>query len=178
MDLTLEVIETERLLLVLADLKFANEIFKNFNSETTKYMYPKPANDISETIDFLSNSILEMKKGTNYQVIITKKDTHEFIGCAGLHDLTSEIPELGIWIKKESFGNKYGQETIKGIVNWAVKQNKWNKARYPVDKRNISSRKIPESLNGIIVKEFKSINMSNVELDEVEYEVSLEKDFA
>lgn len=62
MDLTLEVIETERLLLVPADLKFANEIFKNFNSETTKYMYPKPANDISETIDFLRNSILEMKK--------------------------------------------------------------------------------------------------------------------
>lgn len=62
MDLTLEVIETERLLLVPADLKFANEIFKNFNSETTKYMYPKPANDISETIDFLSNSILEIPR--------------------------------------------------------------------------------------------------------------------
>jgi RimJ/RimL family protein N-acetyltransferase len=178
MDFTLEVIETERLLLVPADLKYANEIFKNFNSEITKYMCPKPADNISETKNFLSKSISEMKKGTNFQVIITRKDTHEFIGCAGLHKLTSETPELGIWIKKESFGNKYGQETIKGIVNWAVKQKKWNKARYPVDKRNISSRKIPESLNGVIIKEFKNVNMSNFELDEVEYEISLEKEFA
>lgn len=177
-DLTLEVIETERLLLVPADLKYADDIFKHFDSETTKYMYPKPADAISETKEFLSNAISEMKKGTNYQVIITRKDTHEFIGCAGLHELTSEIPELGIWIKKESFGNKYGQETIKGIVNWAVNQRKWRKARYPVDKRNTASRKIPESLNGVIVREFKSTNMSNVELDEVEYEISLAKGFA
>lgn len=178
MDLTLEVIETERLLLVPADLKYASEIFTHFDSETTKYMYPRPADDISETIDFLNKSISEMKQGINYQIIITKKDTHEFIGCAGLHGLTSKIPELGMWIKKGSFGNKYGQETIKGIVNWAIKQKRWSKARYPVDKKNIASRKIPESLNGIIIKEFKKLNMSNVELDEVEYEISLEKEFA
>ena len=178
MDLTKESIETTRLLLVPADIEYANEIFDNFNSEITKYMFPKPAEVIDETIEFLTNSISEMKKGTNYQVIIIMKKTNEFIGCAGLHDLTSEIPELGIWIKKEAFGNKYGQEAIKGIVNWAASQKKWKKVRYPVDKRNISSRKIPESLNGIITKQFISVNMSGFELDEIEYEISLDKEFA
>lgn len=176
-DLTLEIIETKRLRLVPADVKYAREIFTHFDSETTKYMYPKPPSDISETMDFLNKSIAALKQGKDYQIIITKKDTDEFIGCAGLHDLTCNIPELGIWIKKEAFGNKYGQETIKGIVNWAIKQKRWYKVRYPVDKRNIPSRKIPESLNGVITKEFKKMNMSNVELDDVEYEISLEKEF-
>jgi len=178
MNLLLERIETKRLLLVPADTKYAYEIYSNFDIETTKYMYPKPADNINETLDFLNNSICEMRKGTNFQLIIIEKETEEFVGCAGFHDLDNEVPELGIWIKREKFGKKYGQEAIKGIVNWAVKQNKWKKAKYPVDKRNISSRKIPESLNGIIVKEYKEKNMNGIELDEVEYEVSLEKEFA
>ncbi len=174
MDLTTVKIETNRLLLVPADIKYAECIYKNFTAEITQYMYPKPAVKIDETIAFLSKSIAEMQKGTNYQLIITKKDTGEFIGCAGLHDLLSETPELGIWIKKDAFGNKYGQEAIAGIVNWAMKQKRWKKLQYPVDKRNIPSRRIPESLHGVIVRELKVINMSGFELDEVEYEINIE----
>ncbi|HBD93501.1 MAG: hypothetical protein A2015_10645 [Spirochaetes bacterium GWF1_31_7] len=170
-------IETKRLILQPANIKYAEDIFRNFNSEITTFMYPKPAEKIEETIQFIENSIQEMEKGENYQLIINKKETNEFIGCIGLHNLTDEIPELGIWIKKEAFGNKYGFEAIKELTNWAVRQKKWQKLKYPVDKRNISSRRIPERLNGVIVKDFKSINMAGSELDQVEYEISLIKEF-
>ena len=42
---------------------------------------------------------------------------------------------------------------------------------YPVDKKNISSRKIPESLGGIIETEYKTTNMAGKILDEVEYRI-------
>lgn len=177
MNLLNEIIETERLLLVPADLRYANDIFAHFDANTTRYMTPKPAETIDETLSFLTESISGMREGTNFQLIITTKEDNAFIGCVGLHDLSGETPELGIWIKASSFGHKYGQEAVRGLVHWAKKQGKWKKAKYPVDKRNASSRKIPESLHGVIVNEYTRVNQSGFELDEVEYEVSLETEF-
>jgi hypothetical protein len=42
---------------------------------------------------------------------------------------------------------------------------------YPVDKRNIASRKIPVGNNGKIVKEEKSKGIAGNELDEYEYRI-------
>ena len=43
---------------------------------------------------------------------------------------------------------------------------------YPVDRANIPSRKIPESLGGIIFEEKKTKTMSGGVLDEVVYKIS------
>lgn len=53
-------IETERLLLVPISLQYAEEIFKEFSPEITTYMSPKPAKDISETKQFIQDSIQTM----------------------------------------------------------------------------------------------------------------------
>jgi hypothetical protein len=42
-------IDTERLLLKPITLIYAEDIFKEFTWEITKYMYPKPAEKIEET---------------------------------------------------------------------------------------------------------------------------------
>ena len=56
---------------------------------------------IEETYEFIRSSIEGLKNGSNLQLIILKKPSNEFIGCAGLHRINTKNPELGIWTKKE-----------------------------------------------------------------------------
>ncbi|MEI8253370.1 MAG: hypothetical protein WCG25_06605 [bacterium] len=50
-------IETERLLLVPIALEYSKDIFKEFDEEITKYMFPIPAEEIAETMEFINHSI-------------------------------------------------------------------------------------------------------------------------
>ncbi len=147
------VIETERLLLVPITMQYAEEIFKEFNREITTYMSPKPAKDISETKAFIQHSIETMNAWINYQTVILDKITKEFLGCAWLHADNPKTPELGIWIKKSAFGKKIGREAIVGLTDRAQKNLDFEYLFYPVDKDNIPSRKIAESLWWILQKD-------------------------
>lgn len=162
-------IESERLLLLPIEGKYANEIYKEFTHEVTKYMFPKPADNIEETFGFIHSALQGLEKGNNLQMVIVLKNTKEFIGCIGLHDIDTKEPEVGIWTKKSSHGNRYGFEAGTALIQWAFDHLEVDHLVYPVDKRNIASRRIPECNGGRIVKEYKKINSIGFELDEYEY---------
>jgi len=162
-------IESNRLVQKTIDYHYAEDIFKEFNATITKYMGPKTADNIDETRSFITHAIECLKNGTELHMIITKKDNNEFIGCVGLHGIGNTDPELGIWIKEKAHGNGYGLEAITAMIKWARANIKFDHLKYPVDKRNWASRKIAEKNNGKIIKEYKTINQSNFELDEIEY---------
>ncbi|HMS91077.1 MAG TPA: GNAT family N-acetyltransferase [Candidatus Absconditabacterales bacterium] len=143
-------IETERLLLVPITMEYAEEIFKEFTPEITTYMFPKSAEHISETERFIQESIEKMLIGNNYQTVILDKLSKEFLGCVGLHIENPLMPELGIWIKKSAFGKKIGREAVAGVTNRAQKNLEFEYLFYPVDQENIPSRKIAESIGGIV----------------------------
>ena len=109
--------ETERLLLVPISLDFDKKIFKEFTSEITIYMFPKPAEKIEETQEFINSALGKIQKGEELQMVVLKKDTREFLGCAGLHHIDTPTPELGIWIKKSAHGNGYGREAVADLKN-------------------------------------------------------------
>jgi RimJ/RimL family protein N-acetyltransferase len=168
MDLLNKIIETERLLLKPISYEYAEYIFKEFTQEITEYMMPKPAESIEETKEFIKKSLDELKKGTNFQLVIVNKENNEFIGCIGLHNIDKTDPELGIWIKKSSHHNGYGLEAMNRLIGWANENIKFEHLKYPVDKRNKASRRIPERNNGKIMKEYKDTGMGGNELDEIE----------
>ena len=169
MDLMNIEIKTDRLLLKPISYDYVEDIFKEFTQEITKYMAPKPAETIEETKKFVDNSLKGLMDGNNLQMVILDKINNEFIGCIGLHELNTLEPELGIWTKKSSHHNGYGLEAMTGLIEWTHENIKFNHLKYPVDKRNIASRKIPERNNGKIMKEYKNIGMGGNELDEYEY---------
>jgi len=148
-------IETERLLLVPITLQYTEEIFKEFTSEITSYMFPKPAENIAETKGFIQDSIDRMNMWINYQAVILDKNTQEFLGCVWLHIKNPIAPELGIRIKKSAFGKKIGREAVAWLANRAQKNLDFEYLFYPVDKDNVASRKIVESLWWIIQKDSK-----------------------
>jgi len=112
-------IQTPRLTLKLISPEYTEHIFKEFTSDITTFMYPKAAEDISETEVFVKNSIKDNEEGKELQIVILKQDTGEFLGCGGLHHIDRSTPELGIWLKKSAHGNGYGKEAIIGLKSWA-----------------------------------------------------------
>jgi ribosomal-protein-alanine N-acetyltransferase len=165
--LTVE-ITTSRLLLLPITMEYKDEIFAEFTEEIATYMYPRPAQIITETEAFIQNSIQQLEDGTNLQVVILAKDSKEFLGCTGLHNLTQE-PQLGIWLKKSAHGNKYGLEAIAALKKWADQNLDYEYIIYPVDRNNIPSRKIPEALGGKIRQYYEKINLSGNVLQTLEY---------
>lgn len=164
-------IETDRLLLVPISPDYLWNVYQEFTEKVTTFMYPRPAADIGETSLFITSSLDGLKKGTNLQTVILKKDTSEFLGCAGLHELQSQNPELGIWIKESAHGNHYGFEAIEGLKNWAEEHLQYKALLYPVDERNTPSKLIPERLGGRITHSRKVENMSGRTLHIVFYEI-------
>lgn len=167
------ILETARLHLVPITKKYAADIFNNFTREVTTYMFPCPPKEIKETERFVEICEKQRAAKTDCVFAITLKETSEFLGVAGLHDLNSESPELGIWTKTASHGNHYGREAIGGLIEYAKKLG-YTKLIYPVDKRNIASKKIPLFYGGNLVESDRLVKTPDGRtLDEEVYEITL-----
>lgn len=164
-------LESSRLILKPISLEYKSEVFQEFTSEITTYMYPLPADDLRKTQKVIADMIQRIKNKTDLILVILNKDNFEFLGLCGIHNIDTSTPELGIWTKKSAHGNGFGREAIHLLKDWVDKNLEYEYLSYPVDKRNIASRKIPESLGGQVVREFHQTNMSGNLLDEVEYRI-------
>ncbi|MDO4567802.1 MAG: GNAT family N-acetyltransferase [Clostridia bacterium] len=147
-----EALITDRLTLAPVTRAHAASIFACFDERVTKYMYPSPAKELSETERLVDRFIEEHARGTDYVFAIALKDGGEFIGLAGLHRLQSATPELGIWTKTAAHGHHYGREAIGALISLA-RSLKYESLLYPVDRRNIPSAKIPQYYGGAIAGE-------------------------
>lgn len=166
-------IETSRLMLKPVTQKYIFDIFNNFTNEVTVYMFPYPVKDISETENIVECWIKQCANKTDYVYAITLKETAEFLGIAGLHNLNNDMPELGIWTKISSHGNHYGREAIGGLIEYAKEQG-YTQLIYPVDKKNIASKKIPLFYGGeLIISNKLVITPDGRTLDEEVYKITL-----
>jgi [ribosomal protein S5]-alanine N-acetyltransferase len=165
-------IKTERLTLRPVTSDYAGIIFKEFTPEITRYMVPPSPKEINETLAFINETTALRKKNLELVVVILGKESEEFLGIAGLHARNNpKEPEFGIWLKKGAHGSRFGKEAIHGLYQWAKENLAVDAFIYPVDKANIQSKKIPESLGGVIIKEVMAPTMSGGMLDEVIYRI-------
>lgn len=163
------VIKTQRLKLVPITYKYTEDIFTNFTTDIATYMYPKPAGKISQSRAFVKEAIKNIKDGKELVLIILDKNTEEFIGTLGLHNINTKVPEIGIWTKKSAHGNGYGLEAVSAVIDFARNNIEFDYIIYPVDKRNVASCRIPQQHNGIVHEERLEINMVGDELQIIEY---------
>ncbi len=170
-DLTKEIIITPRLKLVALSQEYAQDILENMTDEITTYMNPRAPRKIEDVLKYVYAQLPKIKFGEELPVVILYKETGEFLGAGGAHHLETDTPELGIWIKKSAHGNGYGREAVTGLKQWIDENILYTYIKYPVDRNNIPSRKIAESLGGTIADEYKKKNMSGHVLDEVEYRI-------
>ncbi len=165
------IIETKNLLLQPITLDYKEEIFREFTPEITTYMFPKSPDKIEETIEFIETAMKENEKGSNFQVVVLNKATKEYLGNAGIHNINTKTPELGIWIKKSAHGNAYGKETMVAFKEWADENLDYEYILYPVVDENYASKRIPEFLGGKIFREYDEENMSGRKQHLLEYRI-------
>ena len=107
--------------------------------------------------------------------VVLKKDDEEFLGCCGIHGReNTRTPELGIWIKESAHGRNYGREAVVVACQWALKHIEFEYLIYPVDRNNFPSRKIPESMGGVIFEEKRVGTFRGTELDEIVFKLTPE----
>ncbi|GBC60027.1 hypothetical protein DENIS_0969 [Desulfonema ishimotonii] len=165
-------IETERLVLRPVSMKYADVIYRNFTAQITRYMYPAPPEKIRDTGAFIRNSMKRRKQGTELVLAILCRKSGEFIGCCGIHaEKNPARPELGIWIKAAFHGHGCGREAVAGLKAWAERTVAYEYLVYPVDRRNIPSRKIAEAIGGRVADAVKVEALHGGILDEVIYRI-------
>lgn len=165
-------IEGDRVILSPISIEHAKDIFHEFTEDITRYMIPKPLSDIAQTHEFIETCRKNMAAGSEMVFAITKIDNGEFIGICALNgNKNPQTPELGIWIKKSAHGKKLGREAIRYMTKWAKDNFVFSYFIYPVDRNNIPSRKIAESLGGVILQERVRKSMSGTTLNEIVYKI-------
>ncbi|MCJ8160410.1 GNAT family N-acetyltransferase [Acinetobacter sp. A7.4] len=75
------------------------------------------------------------------------------MGLCGLHRLKSEAPTVGIWVKEQQHGHKFGREAVESLITFAFAELRLEQIYYPVAEENWASRKIAETLGGKIIKQ-------------------------
>jgi len=152
---------------------YADEIFAEFTDEITRLMIPPTPKSVDEIRDFIRRCHANIENGTDLTFTILNRCNSEFLGVCGLHGIPDpQQPMLGIWLKKSAHGNKYGQEAIAALVEWARSNLVYDYLVYPCDEANLPSRKIAETLNGSIFRKGKVKSMSGRELNEIAYKIA------
>lgn len=164
------IIETKRLIIYPISEKFSQDIFENFTPKITKYMFPASAKELSETNNYINDAKRKNQIGEDFQVSFTNK-TGEFIGNGGLHHINTKRPEFGVWVKESAHGHGYGREAMQAMKAWADENLDYEYITYPVDKKNMASRKVAESMDGVIEDEYPKETMNGSTLDCIEYRI-------
>ncbi|SDL69344.1 GNAT family N-acetyltransferase [Pedobacter antarcticus] len=162
-------IETKRLNLISVSDKYKDEILIEFTPQITRYMPYTPNGNEGEVQDFLDKAKLGLINGTDFVFAAIQKDSDVFLGCCGIHNITEDSIELGLWLKSDVHGRGLGTEIIEGLINFIEEKLKFNYLIYPVDKDNAPSRRIPEKLGFSIFGEYKKAKDENTFLNIIEY---------
>ncbi|MDH5323954.1 MAG: GNAT family N-acetyltransferase [Gammaproteobacteria bacterium] len=166
-------IESDRLVLEPVSHSYAQVIFQEFTDEITRYMFPATPGCIYDVEIFIESSLHNMEAKSEVTFVILEKFQREFLGVCGLHGLCSpDAPALGIWLKKSAHGHRYGREAIQRLVRWGKDQLAIKDMVYPCDRDNIASRKIAESLDGVVFRESQIQSLSGRVLNELVYKIS------
>ncbi len=163
------IINTDRLILQPVSDEFKFDIWREFTAEVTKYMPFTPNGDIKVTEDFIYRSNQELIENRSIHLCIIKKESNEFLGVCGLHNIDTKAVEIGLWLKVNAHGIGYGTEVVRALINFAEKNLDIEYLYYPVDKDNIASRNIPEKLDFIQATTYLKMKNDNENLDIIEY---------
>ncbi|RUL79896.1 GNAT family N-acetyltransferase [Dyella choica] len=146
-----DVIESTRLFLRPFSSTDAESAYRSITPSLTRYMSWEPPASPREFADVWQQWIQAYADKTEFVFAIREKQDRGFLGLVGLHGAQEPSPELGIWIREERHGNGFGREAVASVFVWASANLGCANFIYPVAEDNHSSRRIAESLGGVIV---------------------------
>ena len=170
-DLRAVAIESKRLSLRSFTGADAAESFAAATLAVTRFMGWDPSPSPAAFAEIWHEWLPRMAAGTDVMLTIRLRSTGEFLGVAALHRIGNPEPELGIWIKEHAQGIGYGREAVAAAIAWAARALAVTSFEYPVAVENRRSRRVAESLGGVLAGTRMLRKPSGVVLDEVVYRI-------
>ncbi len=127
------------------DMKYLNDYFNEFNEDITKYQWPDPFENLDVAKEMLQEFMDEMEAGETlfYSVL---SDDDRFIGSVEMHGVSSDCPELGVWIIESERKKGYAYAALKELLTYAARTYDKKAFYYEADIRNEGSNKLLEKL--------------------------------
>lgn len=134
--------ESSRLTFIPISEKYQIDLRKNLTPEVTKYLSFDILSNPLFTKLYIQSSEAEYARGTAVVLVVKDKETDEFLGSCGIHDINEESAELGLWLKREAQGKGVGVEIIQTLLKIVENECDVRYAVYSVEKDNYASQMI------------------------------------
>ncbi|WP_436658059.1 GNAT family N-acetyltransferase [Paraburkholderia xenovorans] len=145
-------IESERLSIRPFSADDADVTFRCITPSLTRFMSWNPPASREDFDRIWQGWLLTISDGTDFVFAIRQREDGSFLGLVGLHRVRSTTPELGIWIREDFHEQGLGREAVRLVARWASLVLGVARFTYPVAEENYPSRRIAESLGGVIVE--------------------------
>ena len=162
---------TERLTLKPVSSSYEDDLFYGLTDEVARYLVFQPTGDIEDTRDFIRRSREEMEAGMSLKTVILNRTTGTFLGYANLRFIDTREPKVGIWLSESAQHKGFGRETVAALRDFADTNLDYDFLSYPVATENPASRKLAESLGGIVAHTGTFTNSRGEVHDEVTYHI-------
>ena len=141
-----ENIFTERLFLRKPEIEDAVSIFEQYAQDAgvTQYLTWAPHQSISDTKIFLNRCISVWKEGTAFPWTIVRKSDKQLLGMIEIVRIDHSGINLGYVLARPFWGNGYMTESLKEIINWALRQDDMFRVWAICDVENIASTRVME----------------------------------
>lgn len=137
---------SDRLKFIIVNEQYVDDIFRELTPTVAKFLPFIPAQKKEDTFGFVAYSLAQLEKQQDITLLATDRQTGEFIGCCGIHDIKEESISLGIWLKESASGKGYGTEIIKALEQFVFDQMTVDYLIYNVEQDNKGSINIAEKL--------------------------------
>ncbi len=142
-------LETEKIMLREMTPQDVNSLLMHFgNTEVVQFIGMQPIKTIEQANEWLRwmGGFFAAQDGLRWGLEL--RETGEFIGSAGLHHWNREAhyAEIGCDIAHPFWGNAYGQEAMRRIIEFGWESMKLNRIEADVVKGNMRSMHVLEKL--------------------------------
>mgnify|MGYP003401004430 CR=1 FL=1 len=134
-------IETPRLTIIQTSDHYLNDYYREFTPEITKYQYPEPFSSLQQAKLAQERFLDLMAQGKFLELVITDKEDN-FLGSLQVFDLSSDHPEIGIWLKDSAHNKGYGYEALSSLLDYLNQTYFKESYTYEADLRNTASLRL------------------------------------
>ncbi len=139
-------LETERLILRKFEISDAENMFKNWSSdsEVTKFLTWETHKSIDDSKEIISFWAKEYEKPDFYQWAIVLKETNEVIGSISVVKIMEKVNlvETGYAISRKFWGKGITTEAFKKVIQFLFEKVEINKLQAKHDLKNPASGKV------------------------------------
>ncbi len=159
-------LETERLTLRMpqpGDGKVVNEAIQTSIDELRPWLgFARVTPTPEETEVNTREAHIKFLKRENLRYLVFLKETGEFVGSTGFHNIDWDVPklEIGYWMATFQSGHGYMTEAVQKLTQYAHQGLGCRRVEIQCDRENERSRAIPERLGYVLEGTLKNDDLS------------------